>query len=416
MDRELPQEIMKRKKIKRIVIAVTSVFLIIFILCGFRAIIKPTLNFADIQTSIVEYGVIEGTVSATGTVVPKFEQVLTSPIQSTIDNVFLQAGDSVGSGESILKLDMEAIQFAHNTLRDELALQKNKKHQLKLQLEKNQVEIQAHYDIKKLQTQYIESNLEKEKHLFEIGGGNKNSIEQAELNLQIAQRELQLLTNQIDNQKESLETEMRGLDLQIQISKSRLAETERQLALAEARADRNGVVVWVNDNIGSTVNSGDVLARIADLGSFKIEARISDIHASKLFNGCTVKVRINDNDLPGRISNILPAVENGIVKFIVELDNQSDKLLRHNLRVDVYVIVERKENVLRVSNGQFYDGLVEQKVFVVDEGNAVRRLIDIGAANFDFVEVSGDIKEGDELIISDMSKYHHLKEISINRK
>jgi HlyD family secretion protein len=413
MDRELPPEEIRKTRLRKYSKVAVLFLLLIIAFFTVRSVIKPTISREDIRTAIAELGKIEATVSASGTVVPEFEQVLTSPIQSKIDSVFINTGESVKKGESILLLDKEFICIEHAKLEDELELQKNEKDQLRLELQQSQVELQTQFEIKELQVQFIESQLERERQLFEIGASNKTNIEQAKLNLQIAQREFALLASQIDNQQASLEADLRGVDIQIRIQEARLAETRRQIELAEARADRDGIVTWVNDDIGATVNPGDVIARIADLGSFKLEARISDIHAEKLAVNGPVTVRANDRRLRGRISNIRPSVQGGVMTFVVELENKSDEWLRPNLRADVFVVTSSKDGVIRVADGPFYSGLIDQYVFVVESGGAVRKTVDIGESNFDYVEILGDIEAGDEVIISDMSDYHHMKEIDI---
>ena len=91
--------------------------------------------------------------------------------------------------------------------------------------------------------------------------------------------------------------------------------------------------------------------------------------------------------LTGTISSISPAVQNGIVTFIVGPEDKADPALRANLRLDVYVVTSFKADVVRVKNGPFYDGIVEQRVFVIEGNTAVGRTVDIGASNFDWVEI-----------------------------
>ncbi len=414
MDRQLPADVIKKKRLKTYLkITVTAVVLIVVYLV-FRAILTPTVSRGKILTSFAEIGTIEATITAYGVVVPEYEQVLTSPIQSKIDSVYLKSGDPVKPGQSVLLLNKEFILMERKKLSDELALLKNKEEQLGLRLERTEIDLQARYDIKVLETKFMTARLERAERLYEIGGSTQQDLEQAELSLEIAQRELEQLADQMENQRASLEADLnKELNLQIQIQENRIREVDRQIELAEAGADREGVITWINDDLGSTVNPGDALARIADLGSFKVEANISDIHAPRLKVGSRVKVRINDLYLAGQISNIFPTVESGIVTFMAELDEKSHASLRSNLRVDVFVITSRKDSVIRVGNGAFYHGSVDQKIFVVEGDEAVRKMVDIGASNYDYVEISGDIKPGDEVIISDMSDYYHMERVGI---
>ena len=290
MDRDLPQSIVNLAKLKTISKISAVIIILLLALYGFRAILSPAVKRSRILTAFAEIGDIEATLSASGTVVPEFEQVITSPIQSKIDSVNFRAGEEIEKGEKILELNKEFIILAHEKMLDEYELKKNKKSQLQLNLEKTLIDLNAEYDIKKLRIQFFESRLELEKQLQEIGAGTKESLEQAKLNLEISRRELEQLSNQIENQKKSLEADLKELDLQIEMQSKSIKELTRQIELADVRAEMSGVVTWINEDIGSSVNIGDVAAKVSDLSSFKVEASISDIHSEKLRIGNPVKV------------------------------------------------------------------------------------------------------------------------------
>jgi HlyD family secretion protein len=416
VDRELSPDIIRKAKRKKYIRAASAILVLIVCFIVFKSIISPTVARSKLLTSTAEIGTVEATVTASGTVIPRFEQVITSPIPSKIEYALLNAGDSARKGEPILQLNRESIQTTFAQLEDELELQKNRKEQLNLQLQRHQIDLQAAYDIKELQTQYKASQLEQTKHLQSLGGATGEDLNRAELDLEIARREREQLASQMENQQASLLADLNELDIQIRIQESRIAETRRQIKLAEARAERDGIVTWINDDIGATVFPGDVIARIADLSSFRVEATISDFHADKLTVGGPVKVRINDRHLTGHINSVRPTVQNGIMTFIIELDENSDPSLRHNLRVDVYVVTTFKDSVVRVRNGAFYKGKRDQKLFIVNGDRAVRKIVDIGESNIDFVEIIGDISEGDEVIISDMKRYEHMETVDITNE
>ncbi len=413
MDRELPESVIRWRKLRILLVIIAGLILVGLALGGFRWIIKPTIKRSRIVTAIAEIGSIEDALTSSGTMVPEFEQVITSPIQSKIDSVFIRAGETVSVGQSIVKLDDEFIQMKFNKLSDEHELKINRKEQRGIDMESELLDLNAQYDILELRTQYSQSKYEMEKQLTELGAGTKEALELAELNRSIAQRELDQLRQQIENKKESLKADLREHDLQIRISAENLNELRRQMELAEVRAGREGVVTWVNENIGSAVNPGDEVARVADLSSFKVEATISDIHAAKLVIGTPVKVRITDFDLTGHISGIRPTIKNGVVTFLVELDDKRNPSLRSNLRVDVFVIMAAKDNIVRVENGPFISGSGLQDIFVIAGNKAIRKVVNVGATNFDFVELTDQVSPGDEIIISDMERYIHYHTIDV---
>jgi HlyD family secretion protein len=122
--------------------------------------------------------------------------------------------------------------------------------------------------------------------------------------------------------------------------------------MADIVADRAGVLTWVNDKIGTAVNEGEMLAKLADLGSFRVEGSCSDVYAEQLKIGLPVIVRINDQALRGMVVQIKPAVSNGVIQFAISLDDNRSALLRPNMKVEVYVITQKVSHVIRIANGQ----------------------------------------------------------------
>ena len=413
MDRHLPQGVVRRQRIKRWLIWSSIPIGIVIVLFLLRVMLQASVDRADIETSIVEVGPIEATVSARGVVVPEYEQVLTAPVTSTITHLYLNSGDTVEPGQPILKLDTDVLELRQTRLNDEIALQENQREQLNLELQRREIDLSAQYDVKELQTRYVRAQLERTRHLHELGGTTDEELARAQLNLEISLREKKQLSQSIENQKASLQAELDGLDLQIRIMRGDLTELQRELRLAEPTADRSGVITWINDELGTQVNSGEALVRVADLSSYRIEAEISDIHAGRLGVGGKVGIRLGDHRLRGKVSAVRPAVEGGIMTFIVSVDDSKHPALRPNLRADVYVVTSYEENVLRVKNGPFCTGAVDQAVFVINGEEAVRRSVDIGISNYDYIELKGDIAPGDEVIISDTRDYRHRQTIQL---
>jgi len=170
----------------------------------------------------------------------------------------------------------------------------------------------------------------------------------------------------------------------------------------------------VNKNIGAAIHEGEALARIADLGSFKVTGSISDAQLGHLHTGMPAIIRINETEIRGSITNVYPAVENGIATFDVQLNERNHKLLRPNLKVEVFLVTATGNNVMRVANGPAFSGLESQDIFIVQDGKAIRRKVQVGMSNFDYIELKSNVKPGDVVITSDMSEFKHSKEITIN--
>ena len=414
MDRELSARTIRRQRMKQITWGLILLGVILGSLYFFRNSLTTSLSTSKFRTAIAELGTIENTITASGEVLPEFEQVITSSIQAEIKEVLIPVGSRVKANQAILKLNKEFALLTKEKLKDELSLKENSMVQLQLQLDKSLYDLKINNEIKSLRINGLKADLEDAKRLVQIGGGTKEAMEKVQLNLQIAQLEKKQLENDLTYQQKSVKSDLRELDLQTAIQNKNLQEFSRKLEQAEVVASRAGVLTWVNENIGATVGEGDALARIADLASFRVEGEISDIYGEKIHVGQSVLVRINEQDLRGLISNIKPTVANGVIQFVVQLEEQNHELLRPNLKVEIFLITQSKANTIRVANGPVFKGRKQQFIYVLDEGVAKRRTVNIGLSNFDYVEILDQLEAGEEVIITDMKEYEHLEEVVIN--
>ncbi|MEZ5359615.1 MAG: efflux RND transporter periplasmic adaptor subunit [Candidatus Zixiibacteriota bacterium] len=407
MDREIPQNIIRARRFRKIIITSAILFAVLAAFWLGSRLLHNKIKRSRIRTAVVEIGPVESTVSAAGRIVPAFEQVMTSPVSSTIESVFVEVGDSVVPESYLMTIARDELLLTKNRIASELELQRTKKRQLELEIERQQIDLNTSLDIKKLELQYAEAQHELNTKLLEVGGSTERDLRRTALEVQIAQRELDQLRAQQANQELSLQTDLKAVDLQINIEQSKLSEVNRQLELSRVRSNGPAIVTWIDDDIGASVTQGQPLVRLADLSRFRIDGTISDVHGGKLAVGGSVHIRIGSDILDGRIEAVKPSVEQGVITFIVDLDQPSHHLLRPNMRVDIQVVTGGVEDVKRVPNGDFYAGIRDQVVFVVESGKAISHTVDIGASNLDWVQVSGDIVPGDTMIISDMRDYRN---------
>lgn len=400
----------RRRTITRIILIVFAFGMFAWL---FQYFLRPSAEINSFRFAVVEEGEVENAVSTTGLVVPAYEQLLTSPITSRLDKVFHRAGTSVKTGELILALDEAFIRLQYEQLGDELELRKTNVTSLKLTYDKDLRDLELRDQIKALQLSRLEAQLADARQLHAVGGTANEEVKQAELALQIARLEKSQLENELAYRKESLASDRRKLELEVQIQEKRLAELAKKLNETSLRAPSDGVITWINENIGKNITEGEALVRLSNLSGFRIEGTGSDMYADRIRAGLPVKVKINREVLTGLITSISPAVEQNTLQFQVVLDDPSADALRPNMQVEVYVITDRKEGAMRVVNGPAFSGAKEQDIFVVEGDFARKRRVKVGLNNLEYVELQGDIRVGEKIILSDMRDYAHLDQIKL---
>jgi len=416
MDTPLPEQVLTRKRNKRLLILLASLLCLLLAAWTLRSLFRSSIKKSSVATALVEKGNIENTLNASGEVLPEFEETLTSPISASIQKVLLDAGSPVTPGQSILTLDKAASQTELGKLNFQLESKKNELKKLRLELDKSFYDIQSSNAIKQLRINRLEADVENARRLFKAGGGTREDIEKAELDLRVARLEKQQLENEIKSKQQTMQVEMKEAEIASAIQDNDLRELERKLKLANVVASRAGVVTWVNKNIGSAIREGEAVARIADLSSFKVTGSLSDSYIDQLHIGMNAIIRINDSQLRGVVTNIYPSIQNGILSFDIQLSERNNKLFRPNMKVDVYLVTAIRSDVLRVANGPAFKGANVQDVFVVNQGVAERRTVHTGMSNFDYVEILDNLRAGDRIIISDMSEYKNSKTIILTDK
>lgn len=413
MDTLIEEKVISRKKKKRILIGCVVIVLLVATVWLIRYYFKPSLTTADFTTAKVTTGIIENTINATGEVLPEFEEIIASPISASIKNVLMDAGNKVNKGQSILTLDKAITQTAYEKLRFQMESKENEIRKLKLDLEKSFFDIKSNNSIKQLRISNLKDAVSAAKRLLNAGGGTKEDVERAQLDLKVAELEKLQLENEIKSKQQTMKIEIREAEISLAIQRSDLDALKRKLDLAEVVATRQGVITWVNKNIGASINEGEALVRIADLSGFKVAGSMSDNMLEKVNAHMAAIIRVGDKLLRGTIVNISPAVKNGIISFDIQLNDKSNAALRPNQKVDVFLVTDTRNGVLRIANGAAFNGSNLQEVFVIKNGIAERRTVKTGLSNFDYIEIISGLKEGDEVITSDMASYKNVKTITI---
>ena len=267
--------------------------------------------------------------------------------------------------------------------------------------------------MKDLSLRTLQAQLQRKQQLHRQGLVSDEDLQAAELSAAQGAIELKQTEEETRAARAATKAQIEGLDLELATLHKQRAQAAHQLSLGTMRADRSGVVTWTVTEEGAAVRQGDVVARLADLGSFRVEASVSDIHAQRLSVGLPVAVKIGAASLEGTVSNVLPTIRDGALTFGVALAQRSSALLRSNLRVDVLVVLGRKDRALRLGKGPALEGEGPQQLFVVRGDRAVRTNTRLGLVGFDACEVLEGLHEGDEVVLSDMTSYKHLAEVRI---
>jgi HlyD family secretion protein len=370
----------------------------------------------DLSFRIVTEGSLDISVAASGKVVPAYEEIINSPVESRIIAVYAQAGDSVKEGMPLLELDLQSAQTDYSKKLDERSIKQNDIIRENLNTETELSQLAMQIKVKEMEVQRLSVELSNERRLDSLGSGTGDRVRQAETSLATGRLELQQLREKYANDKKVQKATEHSRALELNVMDKDLEMMRRTLADGKIPAPHSGILTYISNEIGSRVNPGQKVAVVSDLSQFKIEGQLPDGSRDHIAIGAKVLVSIGRSTLEGTVTNISPQSSQNLMSFNVALADPRNANLRPGLSLELQVIYGYKDNVTLVANGPFFKGPGKYKMFVLNGDNQlVRRDVNLGDSNREYIEVLSGLNSGDQVVISDMSDYSKCKKLKVKK-
>ena len=415
MDREISKEQRNREKHRMWMKWGGTVVVGIVAVIALMQLMQESLHERDIVFSVVDEGSIDVSVSASGKVVPAFEEIINSPINSRILEVYKKGGDSVEVGTPILRLDLLSAETDYKKQLDEVQMNELKLEQLRIQNRSKLSEMEMQLKVSRMELNRKAVELRNEQYLDSLGAGTTDKVRQVELDYNVSKLKLEEDEQKFINEQATADADLKVKELELNIARRTLAETKRTLEDARIKAPRKAILTYVNTEIGAQVAQGEKVAIVSDLSHFKIEGEIADTYGDRIAAGSRAVVKVGKEELAGTVTDVTPLSKNGVMSFSVRLEQDNHKRLRSGLKTDVYVLTAVKDSVMRIANGSYYVGPGEYELFVRSGNELLKRKVQLGDSNYELVEVVSGLKPGDQVVVSDMSNYKNKRKMKLEK-
>ena len=150
---------------------------------------------------------------------------------------------------------------------------------------------------------------------------------------------------------------------------------------------------------------------MSDLSTFKVKATVDNSYIDYVKTGGEVHAVIENTRLKGKIGSVTPVMKDRKIEFDVFLDYSHYQKLIPNMEVELQIITQLKDSVLRVEYGPVFNKNKYQDLFVIRTDKAVRETVTTGLIGTEYVEIVAGLSRGDRIIVSDISRSRHKKEI-----
>jgi HlyD family secretion protein len=434
MDVKRDPAILKRKRIRRTIIwSLVGVAVIVVSAAVMRLRpAAPSVAFNTLWFGVVKRGPMVREVRGAGTLVPEDIRWITSTASGRVAKIVLRPGmnTQVKPGTIIVELtnpDLEQqgnnakvqVKSAEATyanavsnLEQSISAQKNTIANGKSQMDVLKSKLDAD---KKLQAQGIVADLQVSQ--------DQASFDQAQGGWMLAQQTLETMEK---NKESTLGPQKAAVEL----AKANLDTIQRQLDELHVRSSMSGRLQLLAPNIeeGAQVGAGTNIARVSDPARLKAQIRISETQTKDLALGQKASIDTRSGIVKGHVSNIDPASAGGTVGVDVTIDEPLPAGARPDLSVDGTIELQRLENVLFVEHptsgtenstvGLFkvLPNSGESTIGPQQEAGheAVSTSVKFGRTSVAYIEVIEGLKEGDHVVLSDMSQYDGYDRIKIS--
>jgi HlyD family secretion protein len=429
MDVKRDPAILRRKKIRRAVfLGLAGVAVIVISVAVSR--LKPAAPGVSASTlwyGTVTRGPLTVEVHGAGTLVPIDIRWIPATTSGRVDKLVLQPGAAVKPGTVILEMtnpDLE--QQAENA---NLAWEASKAQLANAQatLDKDRMSQQANVKDAESQYQYAIAQLDAYKQLADEGLVSQLQIKNYQALADQAKTRLDLAKQQLAVTEQNEKSQLAPAQADVNQKKASLDLVRQQLDDLKVKSPINGVLQVVSVEVGAQVGQGTNLARVADPTNLKAEVRISETTTKDLRLGLPAKIDTRNGIVPGKVIRIDPAAQGGTVGVDVSLDGPLPPGARPDLNVDGTIELDRLENVLKVERPAYGQENSTVGLFrlVASDGQpiasgqeagheAVQTQVKLGRASVQYIQILDGLKEGDRVVLSDMSQYDAYDRVRLN--
>lgn len=398
------------------------VILLIAVIAGSAFVFMRRANAgtaAQFQTATLERGDLTATIGATGTVRAKQTAILIWQAAGTVDTVNVGVGDNISSDFVMAYLSKTSLPQSVILAEADLASAQKSLDDL---MASDTARAEAVIALRDAQTAYDKAfNWRQElngkiniKRIVYKRIGNRTIPELKEYRgyadegtIKKADEDLALAKARLDDAQREYERLNTGNMLDIQAAEARVAAAQATLNLARVIAPFDGTVTEARSLPGDQVGAGDIAFRLDNLSSLLVDVQVSEVDINSVAVGQPVTLTFDailGTEYHGEIVEVTQAgtVEQGVVNFTVTVElTDPDSFVKPGMTAAVNIVVEEMQDVLLVQNRavRLVDG--QRVVYVLEEGEPVRKEIRLGSSSDTMsVVVSGEIKEGDVIILN----------------
>ncbi len=378
----------------------------------------PTVDRSSVWTGTVERGPMVRQVRGIGTLVPREDSIRLIPAQTEATVVRLRVLPGAHVTPDTVVMDLTDPELSQELLAARLDLQAATVEyaNLKAKLQSDLMTQRAGAATVTDDRTQAEKQAQTDKALYDLGviSGLTYSASQGKAD-ELKTRD-SIEGDRLTLNQKAIATQLEVQQTKMDQAKALLALKQREQDALEVRAGITGALTELPHQVGEHVDPGATLAKIVQLDQLKASLKIAETQARDVQVGQPAEIDTHNGVIEGKVTRIDPAVLNGTVTVDVELTGALPQGARPDLSVDGTISLDRMGNVLHVGRPAFGNENSTISLFRVtpDGKEAVRVPVQVGRASVNAIQVLSGLKEGDTVILSDMSRWDNVDRVRLD--
>ncbi len=377
----------------------------------------PSVELSTLVVDSVRRGPMLREVRGPGKLAPESPLFISAVTSGRVDRVYLRPGAIVQQGTRLLEMSNPDVELAALGADQQASAAEQQLVTLRTTLENQRLAeeaavAQATADYRDAQRNAVAAESLAPRNLiasFDLQKA-RDAVEQKRHSLDIEQRRLAVISSSVDSQI-ALQRD------QVQKLRAIAVFNRNRVASMTVTAGAPGTLQDLSLEVGQWVQAGQQLAQIVQPGRLKAVLQIPETQAAEVLTGQTAAIDTRNGIVKGRVVRMDPQAQNGTVNVDVAFDDTLPTGARRpDLSVEGTIEIERLANVLHVGRPAYGQANSPVGLFKLVEGGhyAVRVTVQLGRASVSDVEVVSGLKEGDKVILSDMSRYDNVDRVKLN--
>ncbi|HKT11514.1 MAG TPA: efflux RND transporter periplasmic adaptor subunit [Terriglobia bacterium] len=415
---DIPRKLdLRKRRLRRIGLGLAGIVVILATTLGLARLkpAAPEVDHSTVWIDTVKRGPMDIQVRGLGKLVP--EKILWVPAQvdGRVAQKFVLPGIAVKPDTVLLKLSSPAIEQAALDARWQLIAAEAEYNSLKAQLDSQLLTQRGAAATAK--SDYLQARLqaERDKQLASYGLGPDLNAQLSAAKAQSAQSQDQIASQQIGVLSSSIQAQLAAQKAKIEQLRALYNLKKGQLDSLTVYAGATGVLQELPVEAGQQVTAGTTLAKVAQPNQLKAQLQIAETQAKDIQLNQQAEIDTHNGTIPGHVVRIDPSVQNGTRTVDVKLDGPLPPGAVPDLSVDGTIEITHLSNVIYVGRPAFGQSDSTVGLFKLTDGGrqAVRLKVKLGLASVNTVQILGGLDVGDQVILSDMSRWDGFDRIRL---